>query len=493
MRKLTCIIIFIILSGKIVYSQYFQYSLYEFTQDRINPAMVAADNYAQIDFIFRNQNTSQELKYQSTYAAVKYPIMNKKRRWSGVAISFLNDQTGVTDIYGFNQASIDYAINLPISRTSDLSVGFRGSFQNKSLSLVGLSTGSQFVEYRGFDQGIPSGEPTSGLNTNYFTLSTGIYWQKFDGMGEKSRYLGVSLYDFNRPDISFLENDSERQNTTAIVSGGFSILKNKKWTVSPEVLLTYSGGTGNAVIGPIFRYNLEGTNSQYLNFITKYSISNNIIAGMVYETNNLKLGIGYDIGLFKNNVSNTGAFEVGLTLRRLQKLPTLKKRLRDGEKEEEKPIKTLEKPKSEFISKKEEEKTPEKEDKSVNTSARSGNIDREPHPLETLEVSFKFQFNNIELTVENEEYLSDLAELLQSEPRLRVQLIGHTDNVGTDAYNLNLSRQRAETVKNFLINKGIDEMQIDVEAKGEAEPVESNDTAIGREKNRRVELKLIYK
>ncbi len=493
MKKLICLITLFILTGKELFPQYFQYSLYEFTQDRINPAMVATDNFAQLDFIFRNQNTSQEITYQSSYAAAKYPIMNKKRRWSGVAISFLNDQTGGANIYSYNQASIDYAINLPVSRTSDLSVGFRGSFQNKNISLLGLSTGSQFVENRGFDQGIPSGEPSTGLNTRYFTMSTGIYWQKFDRTGEKSRYLGVSLYDFNRPDISFQEDDSESQNITAIVSGGISVYTNKKWTVSPELLFTYSGGAGNVLIGPVFKYKLDERSPHSLNFVTKYSSSNNIIAGMVYETNNFKIGIGYDMGLFKSNVSNTGAFEVGLTLRRLQKLPSLKKRDRDLTKKEDKPDRILEKQEAEPTSEVTEEQFPVKEDKSINTNASSGDIDKEPHPLETLMVNFKFLFNNIDLSTENEEYLADLVELMESEPRLRVQLIGHTDSVGTDAYNLKLSQQRAETVKNFLIEKGIDEDQIEVEAKGETEPIDSNETVKGREKNRRVELKLFYK
>lgn len=506
MRGLKYLIVILFLINLSAKAQYFQYSLNGFTADRVNPALVAADDFAQLDFIFRNQRTSQEINLISTYASAKYPIMNPKRRWSGIGISFLNDQTGSAELFNFNQASIDYAINLPLNRISNLSVGFRGSFQTKSLSLSGLTTGSQFVEYRGFDRGIPSGEQTSGLNTNYFTISTGIFWQAFNRQGDRSAYVGISLYDFNKPDISFVEDDSEKQLITTVLTGGVMLYENYKWKISPEALITHSGGTTNLMVGPVFNYKLEGTNNPQINLITRYTNSNNLIAGMVYETENLRVGASYDLSFFKNNVSNTGAFEVGLTLRNLRQLPSLKRKSKKSRKEKEKPEASARQKqqikqnidstetKNQSIAKEEPKvKEDQKITKPPETTASSGKIQREPHALENVEVSFSFKFNRSALSIENEEYLSQLVELLASEPRFIVQLTGHTDNVGTSEYNLSLSKQRAETVKQFLIENGVHKNQIEVEAKGEEQPIANNATEDGRAKNRRVGLKLLYK
>ena len=69
--------------------------------------------------------------------------------------------------------------------------------------------------------------------------------------------------------------------------------------------------------------------------------------------------------------------------------------------------------------------------------------------------------------------------------------VGHTDSVGTDAYNQKLSVRRAEAVKAFLISKGIESNRVYTEGKGEKQPVASNKTAAGRAKNRRVEIEVV--
>jgi OOP family OmpA-OmpF porin len=87
-------------------------------------------------------------------------------------------------------------------------------------------------------------------------------------------------------------------------------------------------------------------------------------------------------------------------------------------------------------------------------------------------------------------YLDELANVLK-ETNWTLNLIGHTDNVGSDADNLILSKKRAEAVKIYLISKGIADVRINATGKGEAEPLVSNETLQGREKNRRVELIII--
>jgi OOP family OmpA-OmpF porin len=69
--------------------------------------------------------------------------------------------------------------------------------------------------------------------------------------------------------------------------------------------------------------------------------------------------------------------------------------------------------------------------------------------------------------------------------------IGHTDSIGADEYNQRLSVRRAESVKAYMVSKGIEPNRVYTEGKGEKQPVASNATRDGRQKNRRVEIEVI--
>ena len=88
----------------------------------------------------------------------------------------------------------------------------------------------------------------------------------------------------------------------------------------------------------------------------------------------------------------------------------------------------------------------------------------------------------------SDKQLNKLAKELMSN-KTNVQLIGHTDNSGSESLNLRLSNSRAESVYNFLINKGVSSAQISFSGEGESSPKYSNDSEENRRKNRRVEIK----
>jgi outer membrane protein OmpA-like peptidoglycan-associated protein len=84
--------------------------------------------------------------------------------------------------------------------------------------------------------------------------------------------------------------------------------------------------------------------------------------------------------------------------------------------------------------------------------------------------------------------LDKLVAFLNSNPERNVLIEGHTDNVGSDDYNRSLSQRRAESVRSYLLNRGIAANRIDASGKGENSPVASNSDATGRQMNRRVEV-----
>lgn len=99
-----------------------------------------------------------------------------------------------------------------------------------------------------------------------------------------------------------------------------------------------------------------------------------------------------------------------------------------------------------------------------------------------------FDFDKSEIKPTGYADLDDVVTILHRNPNMKIDLQGHTDSKGSDAYNQKLSMKRAQAVKVYLVNKGIDTNRMKCEAYGESMPAASNDTEFGRSLNRRVQL-----
>lgn len=88
----------------------------------------------------------------------------------------------------------------------------------------------------------------------------------------------------------------------------------------------------------------------------------------------------------------------------------------------------------------------------------------------------------------NEDSWTNLKEVMDSHPEIKVLVTGHTDNVGKPASNKSLSQKRADNIKKMLVGKGIDASRIESVGKGDTEPIADNKTKEGRAKNRRIEI-----
>ena len=113
--------------------------------------------------------------------------------------------------------------------------------------------------------------------------------------------------------------------------------------------------------------------------------------------------------------------------------------------------------------------------------------------LGTSKILRNIYFDFDKATFKDESYseLNKLETMMAQNPGMVIEISGHTDAIGTKAYNLDLSQRRANAVKDFLVNKGIDSRRINAKGYGEERPLASNDDEIeGREINRRVEFKV---
>ncbi|AVR95899.1 outer membrane protein OmpA [Pseudoduganella armeniaca] len=102
-----------------------------------------------------------------------------------------------------------------------------------------------------------------------------------------------------------------------------------------------------------------------------------------------------------------------------------------------------------------------------------------------------FDFDKATLKPEGKQALDELHSKLGGMNVEVVIAVGHTDSVGTDAYNDKLAIRRAESVKAYLLSKGVEANRVYTEGKGEKQPVADNKTAEGRAKNRRVEIEVV--
>ncbi|MBI5401892.1 MAG: OmpA family protein [Ignavibacteriae bacterium] len=118
-------------------------------------------------------------------------------------------------------------------------------------------------------------------------------------------------------------------------------------------------------------------------------------------------------------------------------------------------------------------------------------------PIEIGEVvrlnNIFFDFDKSELKQESYPELNRILKLLNDYPNIEIELSGHTDNIGKTEYNQTLSEKRAGAVAEYLFEKGISKNRVLVFGFGESKPLGSNETEQGRQKNRRVEFKIIKK
>ena len=107
--------------------------------------------------------------------------------------------------------------------------------------------------------------------------------------------------------------------------------------------------------------------------------------------------------------------------------------------------------------------------------------------------SITFAHNSDVLTAESKAHLTYVADQLKSGGDFAIEVVGHTDSLGSASYNLKLSKKRAKSVRNELVALGVDAERLTFSGKGEGDPIASNTSSKGRLKNRRTEFKLTQK
>ena len=118
--------------------------------------------------------------------------------------------------------------------------------------------------------------------------------------------------------------------------------------------------------------------------------------------------------------------------------------------------------------------------------------------LKALEVKKVFVFQNIlfdfdkaSLKPESLPIVDEIVVTMLSNPEIKIEISGHTCDIGKDSYNLELSKRRAKTIVDYLVTKGVEATRLTSEGYGETKPLNGNKTLKERQQNRRVEVKVL--
>lgn len=483
--------------------------------------MVSSSDYASASFIFRNQRTGGDLSLKSSMLSAVYPLLGSNRkRWSGIGVSFMDDRSG--GIFAVQEAALSYAINVYLSRFQFLSLGLKGLYQQRHVNMNGLYTGSQYIHDRGFDETLFSGENFGLLRSDFTTFSAGLYWQESDRQGRRIAWWGVSFFDFNKPHDSFSGTD-HHLNSTFVASAGVRLGQHDNVSFTPEALFTRSAGRNFLNVGFVTSFEVRHYPNQIgdrLDVVTKYVPGRSGVLGLQLHREQFSFGFSYDFPLARRYVANTGAFEVALQVKRLvdpakKRRTSVRRRSNTAASVSGKSRSNENVPAAASVSRDLTQKTDsisamspvevepplevrnlrsslQQKSDSVMARAKAGRLSHEPFVIEKLNLRFNFKFNSAELDAPSMRYLDELSAALKENAHIKVKLTGHTDNMGSAAFNMRLSRYRANVVREYLIERGVDPSKIKADGKGLSEPLNGNVTEAERALNRRVELLIYY-
>ncbi|MDH5475848.1 MAG: PorP/SprF family type IX secretion system membrane protein [Cyclobacteriaceae bacterium] len=509
-------------------AQYYQYSQYNYATQRVNPSSISLDDQATTSVIYRSQNVTSDLKLKSFLLSVKYPLIAKNggKRWSSIGVTVGQDKTGQGGILVANELGLTYAINPSIGKNQSLSIGAKANYQMRKIDISNLHTGNQYVPGIGFIDG-DIDEILNAFNTTFLSYSAGVYWQKTSRRSEKLAHFGLSLFDLNKPNESLL-GDNSLLPSTWVLTGGVKVYEQQQIKVYPEALYTYSSLTNTLSIGAVTQYSLKGSNAKLfanrIDFHTKYLLNEGVMLGIQFLGNGYSYGVSYDIPI-NSRTAHRGAFEIAAELSKLvesrfkqkrnkrRKISSKKRRRTyknkkskhrknkrrkstDKKKKEQVPVKKLlannNEGKEIIVEEIVNEDTTALKETSTDGIATIGKIKHEPLPIEESKLVYNFGFDSSALDKEMKSYIQGIIAILHKDKYIKIKIVGHTDNIGTEQYNVGLSNKRANIIRDQLIANNIDNERIICEGKGEKQPLNDNSTSHKRLLNRRVEIFFYY-
>lgn len=487
-KILICILIFFFSYGYVL-AQQFNFSLLNFTEQRVNPAYVANGDYWVFSSVHREQQTGPDFNIASTTASFQYPhfMPNSPNIKGGFGINFLNDQSGSTNTFEVQEVGLSYALQFLSNSGENLSFGLSAFNQRRGFSFDQYLTNTQFIPDRGFSAALNNGENFQEVSTNFYRYNAGLIYSRKNSLGQTQAHFGISVFDINRPDNTFF-NDDSRILPTYISELSFSIYSDPKLNLIPQILWVYQANRSRLNLGLTVDYRINEKGK--LRFGMRYLVGREVIGNFEFVKDNFSFGAAYDLSTGNRTSANNGAFEFGIKLRGLVKSKKKnKKRSKRGQTSKRSvPERPVLRPIVVPISVKPYQ--PQAKPEFVSKLLLDENLPSRGSAKVEQYYTYNYGLNQYTAKPEFKDEFKAIVSKLMANSDYYILIEGHTDNSGGDELNDILSMTRAQQIADYLIQIGVDPSKINVEGRGKSMPISNNDSAMGRAMNRRVEITL---
>ncbi|WP_073118776.1 PorP/SprF family type IX secretion system membrane protein [Reichenbachiella agariperforans] len=485
----TLLILFLTLIVFHAMGQLDNFSLYQFAPFRVNPAYIASDNNVQVSLLHRNQQSMPDVEINSSYLSVKYPFPRRKVRWSSIALEVSDHNEGLEGIFKTNSVSVGYGLNIPLSRYSFMSTGVSMDYFHRGIQTGKLTTGSQYVDDFGFDPSLSLGEYESLFNTNYLTVNWGIHWQSNDKRRGLKDQAGVAFYNITRASETSSSLDNSKLPVLIVFEGTKRIYQNRQVGFFLDMMLRHASPQTLWSVGGTGVYNLErmrrDLRGHTLATSLKYIYRRGLMVGVTWDSPSFAVGASYELPL-SSGVGYNSVFELGISLKK----PLRYKSKRGNKAKPPRYRPPLPKPSSTEYDTLINDTT-KSEDVAIDSSSMNTPYMPEVDTSELVILHPEFEFGSTEpiLSPEVRDFLVQVVVELNSNPMLNLEIIGHTDDTGSNPFNHRLSVKRARSIYELLEKLGADPWQMAYKGKGETQPLVENTDDESRAQNRRVEIK----
>ncbi len=457
-------------------------TLNQFSPLQYQPAAPALDHTAGLS-LFREEMQIGPGTFVTTDAFnAELPFVQKATGYRplGIGLGFVQNDFGQADMLKINEINLSLASSVQLTPRQFLALGVAGTFVNKRTSLEHLSTGSQWIEseFR-YDPGAALGETFARNQVNYLSLGSGIYWSLTERDQQKA-FISLSAFHLNQPTESFFQ-EKVKVPMFWLVNAGAVVLQTDRWTVKPVLFYQMAGVTERYQLITSASLQFENSNpydlisTGSLELLLNLSSEKELGVGLVIHQPHYRIGGGYQLPLGDNEIYQN-RFQVAVSFDFLTRKSQPQKIV-------------VEEPKVRHFDFR------DPKDKLVKAESEIAVIEeklKELGEVKSLQFEltkdFQFQYGKAGLIGRNDPFLKDLTRLLMENPDYRLQIIGHTDNMGSHQVNLELSRARAQALASHLIANGASEKQIRTVGMGDTQPIAEGYTEEAKARNRRVEF-----
>ncbi len=509
-------------------AQHIPLTQYENAPFMYNPAHMNLRGEASLGVQYRHQPMFVGLNFQAFALSGEYSFWDRNRinkstkdikptRYheyvqGGFGFTILGEKQG--NLLNTNGLFLRYNHILRAGK-GRISLAPQVAFLQNSVQLQNVITDNQ-ISTDFLETNSTTNENFANFQKGYASVGMGALWFLPDeGLGMRG-FLGISAFHLNRPVLSSLDNGESRLPILGSLQAGYRFDLTEKWGLMPHVRLLSENTKMQTLVGLKGLYNLP--THRTLHAEVAYNTRQNLTFGAGIRQASWQARLTYDIplgvGLQREYLSSQGAWELALAyhIQRKFKQP----------KPKQEPIKdtltpylakmkvkkdSTEKALAQLKILEEATKEKQKADSVANAQVASliktklepikdtTQLTTQTAKIDSVDIFtdldtdiLYFGLGNNTLTPISLQILERNLELLQKNPNLRANLIGHTCNTGTPDKNVILSKERAEKVKAILVGKGIDASRIKAIGMGDKEPVIDHNTDKNRQQNRRVEI-----